>query len=142
MLLQGKLYHLGFRGNVARSTLVDFERLFVLTLSSAFFVVPTKSNVLIQRRHSHPVGQKHGRSDQTVILSSFESASLYQDPVRRVSYVDANTGKRLKFLTNNFTLPALTIARFSTSADTWSCSSNGSGSTCGSRPSTASARTL
>ena len=47
MLLQGKLYHLGFRGNVARSTLVDFERLFVLTLSSAFFVVPTKSNVLI-----------------------------------------------------------------------------------------------
>jgi hypothetical protein len=51
------------------------------------------------------------RSDQTVILSSFESASVYPDPLRRVSYFDAETGKRLKFLSNNFTLPALTIAR-------------------------------
>jgi hypothetical protein len=50
------------------------------------------------------------RSDQTVILSSFESASVYPDPLRRVSYFDAETHKRLKFLTNNFTLPALTIA--------------------------------
>src|SRR5229473_3052795 len=82
--MQGKLYHLGFRGKVARSTLadaneshdvnildeimpeagafyvmdrgyIDFQRLFVFTLSSAFFVVRTKSNVLLQRRYSHPV---------------------------------------------------------------------------------------
>src|ERR1039457_2161631 len=91
---------------------IDFERLFVLTLSSAFFVVRTKSNVLLQRRYSHPVDKSTGvRSDQTVILSSFESASAYPDPLRRVSYFDADTGQRLKFLTNNFTLPALTIAR-------------------------------
>jgi len=45
-----------------------------------------------------------------VILSSYESASAYPDPLRRVSYFDVETGKRLKFLTNNFTLPALTIA--------------------------------
>jgi len=51
------------------------------------------------------------RSDQTVILSSFESASAYPDPLRKVSYHDAETNKRLKFLTNNFTLPALTIAQ-------------------------------
>jgi hypothetical protein len=91
---------------------IDFERLFVLTLSSAFFVVRTKSNVLLQRRYSHPVDKSTGvRSDQTVVLSSFESASVYPDTLRRVSYFDADTGKRLKFLTNNFTLPALTIAR-------------------------------
>jgi len=91
---------------------IDFERLFVLTLSSAFFVGRTKSNVLLQRRYSHPVDKSTGvRSDQTVILSSFESASAYPDSLRRVSYFDADTGKRLKFLTNNFTLPALTIAR-------------------------------
>jgi hypothetical protein len=51
------------------------------------------------------------RTDHTVILSSFESASAYPDPLRRVSYFDAETGNRLKFLTNNFTFPALTIAR-------------------------------
>jgi IS4 transposase len=89
---------------------IDCERWFVLTLSSAFFVVRTKSNVLLQRRHSHAVDKSTGvRSDQTVILSSFESASAY--PLRRVRYFDADTGKRLKFLTHNFTLPALTIAR-------------------------------
>jgi Domain of unknown function (DUF4372)/Transposase DDE domain len=91
---------------------IDFERLFVLTLSAAFFVVRTKSNVLLQRRYSHSVDKSTGvRSDQTVVLSSFESASVYPDPLRKVSYYDAESDKRLKFLTNNFTLPALTIAQ-------------------------------
>jgi hypothetical protein len=91
---------------------IDFRRLFVFTLSSAFFVVRTKSNVLIQRRYSHPVDKSTGvRSDQTVILTSFESASAYPDALRRVSYLDKETQKRLKFLTNNFVLPAFTIAQ-------------------------------
>jgi len=91
---------------------IDFQRLFVFTLSSAFFVVRTKSNVLLQRRYSHPVDRNTGvRSDQTVILTSFESASVYPDALRRVCYFDAETNKRLKFLTNNFVLPALTIAQ-------------------------------
>ncbi len=91
---------------------IDFQRLFVFTLSSAFFVVRTKSNVLLQRRYSHPVDKSTGvRSDQTVILTSFESASVYPDALRRVSYFDAETNKPLKFLTNNFVLPALTIAQ-------------------------------
>jgi len=91
---------------------IDFQRLFVFTLSSAFFVVRTKSNVLIQRRYSHPVDKSTGvRSDQTVILTSFESASAYPDALRRVSYLDKETQKRLKFLTNNFVLPAFTIAQ-------------------------------
>lgn len=91
---------------------IDFERLFVFTLSTAFFVVRTKSNVLLQRRYSHPVDKSTGvRPDQTVVLASFESASAYPDALRRISYFDEETKKRLKFLTNNFTLPALTITQ-------------------------------
>ena len=91
---------------------IDFERLFVFTLCSAFFVVRTKKNVLLQRRYSHPVNKTTGvRSDHTVILTSFESASVYPDALRRVTYLDVETKKRFKFLTNNFTLPAHVIAQ-------------------------------
>jgi hypothetical protein len=91
---------------------VDFERLFVFTLSLAFFVTRSKSNVKLQRRYSHPVDKTTGvRSDHTVILIAIGSAQVYPDPLRRVTYLDLETNKRLIFLTNNFTLPALTIAR-------------------------------
>ena len=91
---------------------VDFERLYIFTLSAAFFVVRTKSNVLLQRRYSHPVDKATGvRSDHTVILTAIDSAKAYPDTLRRVSYLDVKTRKRFKFLTNNFTLPALTIAQ-------------------------------
>ena len=90
---------------------IDFERLYRFTLESAFFVVRTKSNVLLQRRYSHPVDTDSGvRSDQTVVLASLESASVYPDVLRKVAYVNAETGKRLVFLSNNFALPAATIA--------------------------------
>jgi len=91
---------------------VDFERLFVFTLCSAFFVVRTKTNVVLQRRYSHPVDTLTGlRSDHTVILTALESAKVYPDPLRRIHYFDAETQKRFRFLTNNFVLPALTIAQ-------------------------------
>jgi len=91
---------------------VDFERLYIFTLSAAFFVVRTKSNVLLQRRYSHPVDKATGvRSDHTVILIAIGSAKAYPDPLRRVSYLDVETKKRFKFLTNNFILPAVTIAQ-------------------------------
>jgi len=91
---------------------IDFERLYVFTLCSAFFVVRTKENVLLERRYSHPVDKRSGvRSDQTVILTAIESAKVYPDALRRVSFYDVETDKRLKFLTNNFMLPALTIAQ-------------------------------
>ena len=91
---------------------IDFERLFVFTLCSAFFVVRTKENLLLQRRYSHPADRTTGlRSDHTVILTGIASARAYPDPLRRVTYFDAETNKRLKFLTNNFMLPALTIAQ-------------------------------
>src|ERR1700737_3925360 len=99
---------------------IDFQRVFVFTLSSAFFVVRTKSNVLLQRRYSHPVDKSTGvRSDQTVILTSFESASAYPDALRRVSYLDKETQKRLKFLTNNFVLPHLPSRKFTSAAGKW-----------------------
>lgn len=91
---------------------VDFERLYKFTLNSAFFVVRTKSNVLLQRRYSREVDKTTGlRSDQTVILTSIGSATSYPNTLRRVTFLDQKTGKRLKFLTNNFNLPALTIAQ-------------------------------
>jgi len=91
---------------------VDFERLYGFTLSSAFFVVRTKSNVLLQRRYSHTVDKSTGvRSDHTVILTAIDTAKVYPDALRRVSYLDVETKKRFKFLTNNFTLPASTIAQ-------------------------------
>jgi hypothetical protein len=91
---------------------VDFQRLYVFTLSAAFFVVRTKSNVILQRRYSHPVDRTTGvRSDHTVILTAIGSAKVYPDALRRVSYLDMETRKRFKFLTNNFTLPAVTIAQ-------------------------------
>ena len=91
---------------------VDFERLYIFTLCSAFFVVRSKENILLQRRYSHAVDKTTGvRSDHTVILTAIESAKVYPDPLRRVSYFDPEKDKRLKFLTNNFALPALTIAQ-------------------------------
>jgi hypothetical protein len=91
---------------------IDFERLYVFTLSAAFFVVRTKENILLQRRYSRLVDKSTGvRSDQTVILTAIESAKAYPETLRRVSFYDVETDKRLKFLTNNFVLPALTIAQ-------------------------------
>src|SRR5438445_3411454 len=91
---------------------IDFERLYWFTLSSAFFVVRTKENFVLQRRYSRPVDKSVGlRSDHTVVLTAIASADAYPDALRRVSYFDAETNQRLRFLTNNFALPALTIAQ-------------------------------
>jgi hypothetical protein len=77
---------------------IDFQRLFVFTLCSAFFVIRTKENILLQRRYSHPVDKSTGvRSDHTVILTTPESARIYPEPLRRVSYLDVEKKRRLKF---------------------------------------------
>jgi IS4 transposase len=91
---------------------IDLERLYRFTLSSAFFVVRTKENLLLKRRYSHPVDKSTGvRADQTVVLKTVGSAKAYPAVLRRVSYFDEITSKRLVFLSNHFTLPALTIAQ-------------------------------
>jgi hypothetical protein len=91
---------------------IDFERLYVFTLSAAFFVTRTRENVLLQRRYSHEVDKSTGvRSDHTMILTTVNSAKAYPEVLRRVTCLDLETLKRFRFLTNNFVLPALTIAK-------------------------------
>ena len=90
---------------------VDFERLHVLQLSAAFFVVRAKKGVRLRRRYSHPTPEGTAvLSDQTVVLATAASAKHYPDALRRIRYYDAGQDRRLVFLTNNFDLPALTIA--------------------------------
>jgi IS4 transposase len=73
--------------------------------------VRTKANILLQRRSSRPVDKSTGlRSDHTVVLKTVGSAKAYPEPLRRVTFCDPETGKRLRFLTNNFTIDALVIA--------------------------------
>jgi hypothetical protein len=91
---------------------IDFARLYALTQSFAFFVIRAKSNLDYSRRSYRQVDKSTGlRSDQTIILKGPKTSQMYCAPLRRVSYLDAETGKRLVFLTNNFALPALTIAQ-------------------------------
>ncbi len=91
---------------------IDFGRLYALTQQLAFFVVRAKRNLAYARRASRPVDKTTGlRSDQTIVLTGPKTSQEYPVPLRRISYVDAETQKRFVFLTNNFTLPALTIAQ-------------------------------
>jgi len=89
---------------------VDFQRLYVFQRGGAFFVTRTKRGVRLRRRSSQPVDASTGvRSDHTVVLASAASRKHYPDPLRRVHYYDAEQDRSLRFLTNNFDLPALTI---------------------------------
>ena len=90
---------------------VDFARLHRLHLSGAFFVTRAKKNFRFSRRYSQPVDKSTGLLlDQTVALVGFYALRNYPPTLRRIAYRDPLTGKKLVFLTNNFTLPALTIA--------------------------------
>lgn len=90
---------------------LDFERLFTLQLAGAFFVIRAKSNTQYQRRYSSAVDKTTGvRCDQTVILTGVTTARDYPQPLRRIRYHDASTGKTFNFLTNNFAIPAKTVA--------------------------------
>jgi hypothetical protein len=90
---------------------VDFKRLHELHESQAFFVTRAKRGFQFRRRYSRPVEKTTGlRCDQTIILTGVDTPTYYPQPMRRIVYFDAETDKRLVFLTNNFVLPALTIA--------------------------------
>jgi hypothetical protein len=89
---------------------LDFERLHRLHLAQSFFVTRGKSNLRVQRRYSHPVDRTTGLiCDQTVMLTGFYSRQNFDTPLRRIRFKDPQTAKTLIFLTNNFTLPALTV---------------------------------
>ncbi len=89
----------------------DFERLYQLSLASAFFVIRAKSNLKFRRLYSRPVDKQTGlRCDQIIVLTGFYTAQRYPGRLRRIKYYDTETDKQLVFLTNNFSIPAITVA--------------------------------
>jgi hypothetical protein len=90
---------------------VDFRRLHILQQAGAFFVTRAKRNMKYHRVYSHAVDKTTGvGSDQSIALDGFYPKKAYPQHLRRIGFCDPKTGKRLVFLTNNFVLPAATIA--------------------------------
>jgi transposase len=90
---------------------LDFARLFAMHQNTAFFVIRAKSNLKFRRIYSHPIDKSTGlRCDQTIRLSGFYPAKEYPEKLRRIKFYDQQSGRSFVFLTNNFLLPATTIA--------------------------------
>jgi len=90
---------------------LDFARLYRLHLAGAFFVTRAKSNLDASRVYSAPSDRAKGIvADQTVALNGNRSHRYYPSRLRRIRFRDPATGKTLLLLTNQFTLPAATIA--------------------------------
>ncbi|MHC4073550.1 MAG: IS4 family transposase [Planctomycetota bacterium] len=91
---------------------IDFARLYGLNRCAAFFVIRARVNLQFRRLYSHPVDRTTGlRCDQTIVLTGEYTPNVYPEKLRRIKYYDAETDKTLTFLSNNFTLPALTVAQ-------------------------------
>jgi len=90
---------------------VDFKRLYTMHITGAFFLIRAKSNTLYKRRYSHRADTSTGViCDQTIVLTGLKTSVDYPQALRRVKYHDIATGKIFNFLTNNFTIPAQTVA--------------------------------
>jgi Transposase DDE domain/Domain of unknown function (DUF4372) len=90
---------------------IDFRRLYVIHQAGAFFVTRAKTNMKYHRVYSHAVDKTTGvGADQSIALDGFYPKRDYPQHLRRVSFCDPETSKRLVFLTNNFVLPAATVA--------------------------------
>lgn len=90
---------------------LDFSRLNTMHQSAAFFVTRAKSNMNARRVYSAPVDRTTGLvCDQTIALNGHYASQDYPAHLRRIKLNDPSSGKTLVFLTNNMTLPALTIA--------------------------------
>ena len=91
---------------------IDYARLYRLHQQAAFFLTRAKKNLDAKRRESRIIDKTTGlRSDQTIVLAGVKSSQSYPEALRRIHYYDIETGKRFVFLTNNFVLPALSIAQ-------------------------------
>ena len=89
---------------------VDFERLYALTQTGAFFVTRAKSNLDARRLYSAPTDRSTGLiCDQTIALNGFYSSQYYPQHLRRIRFKDPETDKSLVFMTNHFQLPPLTV---------------------------------
>jgi len=90
---------------------LDFARLFAMHQNTAFFVIRAKSNLKFRRIYSHPIDKNTGiKCDQTIRLTGFYPAKEYPEKLRRIKFYDQQSGRSFVFLTNNFLLPATTIA--------------------------------
>ena len=88
-----------------------FKRLYAMHQSLGFFVTRAKRNFDFRRLYSLPVDKSTGiQCDQIILLNGFYARKDYPEKLRRIRYFDADNNKTLVFITNNFTLPALTIA--------------------------------
>ena len=90
---------------------LDFERLYTMHQNSAFFITRTKTNTAFRRIYSNKVDKSTGvQCDQIIALTGFYTKKYYPDKLRRIKFIDANSEKRLNFITNQFTLSSPTIA--------------------------------
>ena len=90
---------------------LDFGRLYTLSQAPAFFIIRSKSNTKVRRLYSHPVDKSCGlQCDQTIALSGYYSRKGYPGKLRRIRFFDAEQQRRLVFLTNHFSLPAITVS--------------------------------
>lgn len=90
---------------------VDFERLYRIHKSNAFFITRAKKGLAFKRIYSATVDKESEViCDQTIKLTGYKSSKSYPDKLRRIKYYDQETGKTFVFLTNNFEIPAITIA--------------------------------
>jgi len=106
LLLEAGAFYIMDRGYL------DFGRLYTFHQCLAFFVTQAKENFQFRRLYSHPVDKSTGlRCDQTIVLTGFYASKDYPEKLRRVCYEDNETEQSLVFLTNCFTLPAITIAQ-------------------------------
>ena len=106
LLLEAGAFYLMDRGYL------DFGRLYIFHQCLAFFVTRAKGNFQFRRLYSHPIDKATGlRCDQTIVLTGFYASKDYPEKLRRICYEDNETGQSLVFLTNCFTLPAITIAQ-------------------------------
>jgi hypothetical protein len=91
---------------------LDFARLYKMSQALAFFVTRAKSNFNFKRLYSQPIDKSTGlQCDQIIVLEGYYAHKDYPAKLRRIRYFDAKKNKRLVFLTNNFTLSALTITK-------------------------------
>jgi len=90
---------------------LDFARLYTMHQSSAFFITRTKTNTAFRRIYSNKIDKSTGvQCDQIIALTGFYTKKYYPDKLRRIKFIDANSEKRLNFITNQFTLSSPTIA--------------------------------
>jgi transposase len=90
---------------------IDYERLYFLNLNNSYFITRAKSNMKFRRVYSNKIDKSTGLiCDQTIVFTNYYSAKDYPDKIRRIKYFNAEKNKKFVFLTNNFSVPAITIA--------------------------------